>query len=709
MFLFSGLTCYITCSTQGTNSCFLDGLQVNNENTDIPVAKKNQYTLCHEGKHQLIIDDEIGLRCLYCFYVEREIKFVMPEWEKCKGGSERKRFYGDNDISISDGLQFKASGDNSGNSSYHGKGSVWDIIPGIRESMFPHQQEGFEFLWKNLAGTTNLDELKSSCLNGVGGCIISHAPGTGKTRLTIMFIQSYLKIFPNCRPVVIAPASMLLTWEEEFRKWEVDFPFHNMNNLNFSGKENIAALNLLQGNNSPGKHLVRMAKLYSWCKGKSILGASYNLYGMLAGEKFIKNKGHKKQKKDVEEKKLERELLLEYPCLVVLDEGHTPRNHKSRIWNTLSKLQTEKRIILSGTPFQNNFRELFNTLHLVRPAVADVLSKEGSFGVRFKRKYSRTISNGEVSNSAIEKLKSTIAPFVNVHKGSILLESLPGLSKTVILLKPPPLQKSLIETLGGSQYMFEYEYKVALVSIHPSLILHCPLSDKEKSIVNGKSLEKLRLDPKKGVKTRFLIPFICLSVEKKEKVLIFSQYIPPLELIKDQLEAVFGWNENQVLYMQGKLELKQRQNLITRFNDPKDEAKIMLASTKCCAEGINLVGASRVVLLDVVWNPSVERQAISRAFRLGQKKVVYTYHLMTCGTSEGDKYCRQAEKDRLSELVFSSNSEENDGRKNHVAAAAAFNDEIVDVMVGHRELKDMFEKIIHQPKVTKLIENFGLA
>lgn len=121
----------------------------------------------------------------------------------------------------------------------------------------------------------------------------------------------------------------------------------------------------------------------------------------------------------------------------------------------------------------------------------------------------------------------------------------------------------------------------------------------------------------------------------------------------DQIKAKLDWKEGkEMLHIQGHQDQFQRQTIIGIFNNPVSEAKVPLASANCCSEGINLVGASRVVLLDVFWNPSVERQAISRAYRLGQKKDVYTYHLIRSGTNEEDKYCRQVEKDRLSELVF---------------------------------------------------------
>ena len=106
-----------------------------------------------------------------------------------------------------------------------------------KDTMYPHQRGGFEFMWNNIAGDTMIERLREPLSHSKGGCIISHPPSTGKTRLTIVFLQSYLKLFPKCRPVVIAPSNLLLNWEAEFQKWAMDIPFHNLNSKNFSLKE----------------------------------------------------------------------------------------------------------------------------------------------------------------------------------------------------------------------------------------------------------------------------------------------------------------------------------------------------------------------------------------------------------------------------------------------------------------------------------------
>jgi DNA repair and recombination RAD54-like protein len=232
-----------------------------------------------------------------------------------------------------------------------------------------------------------------------------------------------------------------------------------------------------------------------------------------------------------------------------------------------------------------------------------------------------------------------------------------------------------------------------MVSVHPSLFLECTLLEQEESSVDKDRLEKLRLNHKAGVKTRFLVEFVSLCAAANEKVLVFSQYLRPLHLIIEQLKSALKWTKDEeILYMDG--QTKDRQSLIRRFNDANSHAKILLASTRACSEGISLVGASRVVLLDVEWNPAVEKQAISRAYRIGQQKVVYTYHLLTQGTRECDKYCKQIEKYRLSELIFSAkNANINDESKSRVSN---IEDRILDKMIRHENLKDLFDDCVIQ-------------
>ncbi|XP_045798287.1 SNF2 domain-containing protein CLASSY 4-like [Trifolium pratense] len=681
----------------------------------------NPSTLC---EHDTRLDDEIGVYCRWCGVVITEIKYISPlvvDRFPYEGSGKRTSFDDSVNASLYDGSQFNVSDEESVPNFSYNEGTVWDLIPGVKQTLYPHQQEGFEFIWKNMAGNIHLHKLKNANPRKEGGCIISHAPGTGKTRLTIVFLMAYMKVFPKCLPVIVAPAGLLLTWEDEFKKWDIGVPFHNLNSSELSGKEHNDAINLSHTRQSKGE--IRMAKLISWFKEKSILGISYALYKILAfggGEsKDKKKKKHTQEKKqvDVEKRKendVMRKVLLEVPGLLILDEGHTPRNRRSNIWKVLSEVQARKRIILSGTPFQNSLLELYNTFSLVKPSFPNTIPSELKKFCERKSKSkewsweadSGNSTTGNSSDDKIMQLKLIMDPFVHVHKGAILQKKLPGLRDCVLILKPDSLQKQIIESIQSDQNTLIFERKQTVASVHPSLFLQCKLLEEEESVVDKDRLEKQWLNLYGGVKTKFLLEFVKLCDANNEKVLVFSQFLDTLSLIEDQLNSVFKWTKGkEILYLDGNVDPNEKQSRIHSFNDASSQAKIMLASTRACSEGISLVGASRVVLLDVVWNPSVEQQAISRAYRIGQKRVVYTYHLLTQGTAEYTKYCKQAHKDRLSELVFTAKNTNNDDESK--SCAGNIEDRILDQMMRHEKLKDMFVKCVVQPKEQDLVDSFA--
>ena len=346
----------------------------------------------------------------------------------------------------------------------HRSGPVWDLIPGVREDMFPHQIEAFEFMWNKLAGGTEIEQVKKNLKSDtLSGCVISHAPGTGKTRLAITFVQSYLELFPRCSPVIIAPKGMLATWENEFRKWNVKVPFHVLNStdIHWDGDKTIQRLAAGRefaqklSTNSFDRKYRQALKLLSWCEGNSVIGLSYKLFTNLTKEEGKDDDGKMRQ------------LLLQSPDLLVLDEGHIPRNSNSQIWKALAKVRTQKRIILSGTPFQNNFEELHNILCLLRGTTHDVDpgKDEGKvFWTSLKLK--------NVTDERISEIRTKLDPFVHIHNGDILHKSLPGLRESVVILNPLPMQKKIIGMMEKyeTQSNLDLEYKICLASVHPFLI-----------------------------------------------------------------------------------------------------------------------------------------------------------------------------------------------------------------------------------------------
>ncbi|XP_073145153.1 SNF2 domain-containing protein CLASSY 3-like isoform X2 [Henckelia pumila] len=632
----------------------------------------------------------------------RECEIGCPnssEYTPPLGRRDRKEFAGSRSF-ISDQIHLQYPACGIPDHAVRTKGTIWELMAGIENELYPHQREGLEFIWKNVAGDIQLEKLKCPLSDGGRGCIISHAPGTGKTRLTIAFLLTFMKLYPNCRPVVIAPRGMLFTWEDELSKWLVDVPFHNMNKEELSDDENnIASIFLRQvGGGGIGLEHVRLAKLLSWMKRKSILGISYRLFEQLAGdnERGRQNEQIRKQ-------------LLESPGVLVLDEGHTARNSKSLMWKALTKVATQRRIMLTGTPFQNNFTELYNTLCLVNPKFANHFKSDETRQTSTKKRgrnsdaarskfmdFASSICKN--TDEELKKLRGMLDPFVHLHKGSILQDSLPGLRNTLVFLYPTELQNTLLEIATRERNIFHRIQLVSLISVHPSLV-----SEWKRFSDYKKELEEIELTFDAGVKTKFIMNLISLADALGERVLIFSQFLDPLVCIKKQLESQFSWYEGkQVLYMDGKSDAKNRQEKISSFNDHSSKAKVLLASQRACSEGISLVGASRVVLIDTVWNPSVERQAVSRAFRLGQKKVVFVYRLMTSG-SEFMQFAQQAEKDRMSQLIFSPVDEDTYSSER---SRCVSDDKVLDALVNLENFRHSFAKIIHQPKESDLIEIF---
>ncbi|XP_057518383.1 SNF2 domain-containing protein CLASSY 3-like [Amaranthus tricolor] len=657
---------------------------------DVPCnSAKMHESLCLKGKHCWILDEEIGMKCKICSFVKLEIRHVMPDFNENPFGPRKdNRNNGSwNDISAtyeSHKFMFPERHDDQSNDDSPLNDTfetVWDLVPAeTKKTLYPHQKEGIELIWRTTCGGIRIDELATELTKpGVGGCIICHAPGTGKTRLAIVFLQSFMKKYPNSKPVIIAPCSMLQTWEEEFARWNVDVPFFNVNNKELSEKENNLMRKCgLQKLNLKDEKLVRVAKIGCWSTGKGVLGISYRLFQRLASD----NGKEKEQNENI------RELLLEKPDILVLDEGHTPRNDKSKSLNVLSQVATKRRVILSGTPFQNNLEEFKNTISLVRE----------DFGY-----LSSEFSCSYLSDRRIEKLKKRMKDFVHVYSGAILKETLLPLFHSVIFLRPSNLQKLFFSAIRSRYKFIENDYLTSVASVHPSIFcgkkLHSSVDQEWKDL-----LEKHRTDIRAGVKLQFLVELINLC--KGERVLVFAQYLPPLNFIEDFLKFCFDWTRGrEIVYIDGEQDMKERHSSIKLFNDPMSDARVLLASTKACCEGINLVGASRVVLLDVVWNPSVERQAISRAYRIGQKRNVFVYHLISLGTVEEEKYRRKAMKARLSERLFFSCSP--DGEAMHKKSAVS-EDCILKAMIHHEKTRNMFENIISQPRADDLVQSFSL-
>lgn len=466
------------------------------------------------------------------------------------------------------------------------------IHPRHSKHIRAHQREGFNFLVKNLTG------------DNPGGCILAHAPGSGKTFMLITFIHSFLGRYPNLRPLIVLPKGIIPTWRNEFKNWQIeDIPLYDF----YSCKADTRSQQL--------------EILKSWEGNKSILLLGYQQFASIVTD----------DSDNITVREC-RDKLLNVPGLLILDEGHTPRNDETNCLNSLAKVQTVRKVVLSGTLFQNHVKEVFNIVNLIRPRflmseharpiVRRILSQVNLAGRRNTSLFTEALfcelveetlkqeKNSSTKIDVIRGLRKLTENILHYYKGD-LLDDLPGLFDFTVMLNLTSRQKGIVKTIcrSSSNGVFKRNSSCALVSVHPSL-----------EEMKDSQIETIlkSLDISEGVKAKFILKLLSLAVSNNEKVLVFGRYLRSLDLLQKLVIETKGWVlNNEVFRITGSTSQNDREWATERFNNSKD-AKILFGSVKACGEGISLVGASRLVILDQHANPSVMRQVVGRAFRPGQ-------------------------------------------------------------------------------------------
>eukprot|EP00258_Populus_trichocarpa_P046847 XP_024462866.1 SNF2 domain-containing protein CLASSY 2 isoform X2 [Populus trichocarpa] len=627
-------------------------------------------------QHEFKLDEEIGILCQICGFVKTEIKYVSAPFMEHTGWTAESKPQNEEDSELK-------PDEDEGSSLFgnHTSGedvpvsevndNVWDLIPELRPKLHMHQKKAFEFLWKNTAGSLVPAHMEKTSKK-IGGCVVSHTPGAGKTFLIIAFLVSYLKLFPGKRPLVLAPKTTLYTWYKEFIKWEIPVPVHLIHGTRSSRAFKQTPAALRGSGPRPSQDVVHildcLEKMQKWHAQPSVLVMGYTSFLTLMREDSKYN-----------HRKYMAKVLRESPGMLILDEGHNPRSAKSRLRKVLMKVETDLRILLSGTLFQNNFCEYFNTLTLARPMFIKEVLK--ALDPKFKRKkkgaqkarhllesrarkfFIDNIASKINSDEAEEKmqglnmLRNMTNGFIDVYEGTAS-DTLPGIQIYTILMNPTDIQHQILVKLHKIMekcpgYPLEVELLITLASIHPSLVNSSVCVKKFYNLEELMELEKLRFDCKKGSKVMFVLNLVY-RVVKNEKVLIFCHNIAPIKLFLELFENIFRWQQGkEILVLTGELELFERGRVMDKFEELGGPSRVLLASITACAEGISLTAASRVILLDSEWNPSKTKQAIARAFRPGQQKMVYVYQLLATGTVEEDKYRRTAWKEWVSRMIFS--------------------------------------------------------
>ncbi|OAY82529.1 Protein chromatin remodeling 35, partial [Ananas comosus] len=584
-----------------------------------------------ECSHSYVLEDDLGLVCRVCGVIQKSIDTIF-DYQWIKGTRVARTRISGSSKDVDDDVEYgplKVSEDDF---------TVEDISihPRHSKQMKPHQLEGFNFLVRNLV------------TDKPSGCILAHAPGSGKTFMLISFIQSFLAKYPFARPLVVLPKGILPTWKKEFQRWQVeDIPLYDF----YSVKADSRA--------------EQLEVLTRWQENKSILFLGYKQFSTIICGAAASKVAAACQ-----------ERLLKVPSLLILDEGHTPRNEDTYVLDSLAKVQTRRKVVLSGTLFQNHVREVFNILNLVRPKF---LRFEGSRAI-VKRVLSRVaiagnrrLSKGAVDNmfydlveetlqndenfrrkiTVIQDLREMTKDVLHYYKGDFL-DELPGLVDFTVLLNLTAKQKQTIRKLEKYE-KFKRSAVGTAVYMHPHLlsISENAVADRAASF-KDENIDNLieALDARDGVKAKFFLNILALTESSGEKLLAFSQYILPLKFLERLMVKEKGWHVGKHIFIiSGDSSSENREWSMEQFNNSPD-ARVLLGSIKACGEGISLVGASRVVILDVHLNPSVMRQAIGRAFRPGQTKKVYTYRLVAADSPEEEVHNTSFRKELIAKMWF---------------------------------------------------------
>ncbi|MCP4575856.1 MAG: DEAD/DEAH box helicase [Deltaproteobacteria bacterium] len=322
---------------------------------------------------------------------------------------------------------------------------------------------------------------------------------------------------------------------------------------------------------------------------------------------------------------------------IILDEAQAIKNPGTKQARAIKKLNSENRIIMTGTPIENRLSDLWSLFDFLNPGLLG--------NAREFKKFSKELDKDP---SGYEKLRNIISPYIlrRLKTDRSVIKDLPEkvemktyapLGKKQVLLYGKlvrEIQKSILETEGIQRkgLILSSLMKFKQICNHPDQYLGAGGFEEKES---GK-FQRLR--------------DICTTIyEKREKVLVFTQFKEMTQPLHDLLESIF---HQKGLILHGSVAVGKRKKIIEQFQSP-DYIPFMVLSLKAGGIGLNLTEANHVVHFDRWWNPAVENQATDRAFRIGQKKNVMVHKFLTQGTVEEKIDGMLEEKSRLSQEVIS--------------------------------------------------------
>ncbi|XP_046391491.1 DNA excision repair protein ERCC-6-like [Ischnura elegans] len=487
---------------------------------------------------------------------------------------------------------------------------VWD-------KLFSYQKVGVQWMWE-------LHQKKC-------GGILGDEMGLGKTIQIIAFFaglassshKSSLTGWPKGLgpSLIVCPATMLHQWVKEFHEWYPPLRIAIMHDSgSFSGKGGKAAL------------------VKSVRASAGVVVTSYEGLSRQADELSV----------------------LDWH-VVVLDEGHAIRNPDARVTLAAKRLRTPHRLLLSGSPLQNNLRELWSLFDFIYPGKLGTLPVfTAEFAVPITQGGYATASQVQVITGykCATVLKDTIAPYLlrrmkNDVKDHI---NLPTKNEQVLFCRLTDEQREVYREyiksgdvdriLSGTLKIFVGLINLRKICNHPHLYTGGPKLfkwDNEDVIPE----EECYGYWKKSGKMIVVENLLRIWHRQGHRVLLFTQGRQMMCILENFLIKQ-GYT---YLKLDGSTSVGARQPLINEFNKNPSHF-VFLLTTRVGGLGVNLTGANRVLIYDPDWNPATDTQARERAWRPGQQRHVTVYRLVTAGTIEEKIYHRQIFKQFLTDRVL---------------------------------------------------------
>ncbi|KAM8973593.1 chromodomain-helicase-DNA-binding protein 3 [Pelodytes ibericus] len=434
--------------------------------------------------------------------------------------------------------------------------------------------------------------------------ILADEMGLGKTIQTIVFLYSLYKEGHTRGPFLVsAPLSTIINWEREFQMWAPDFYV-----VTYTGDKDSRAV-------------IRENEF------------SYQDNVMKGGKKAFKMKAQAQVKFHVlltsyELVTIDQAALgsIRWACLVV-DEAHRLKNNQSKFFRVLNGYQIDYKLLLTGTPLQNNLEELFHLLNFLTPQ-------------RFNNLDGFLEEFADISKEdQIKKLHDLLGPHLLRRLKADVFKNMPAKTELIVRVELSPMQKKYYKFIltrnfealnsrgGGNQVsLLNIMMDLKKCCNHPYLF---PVASLESPKLSSGAYEGGALIKSSG-KLLLLQKMLRKLNEQGHRVLIFSQMTKMLDLLEDFLDFE-GYKYERI---DGGITGSLRQEAIDRFNAPGAQQFCFLLSTRAGGLGINLATADTVIIYDSDWNPHNDIQAFSRAHRIGQANKVMIYRFVTRASVE---------------------------------------------------------------------------